>query len=140
MQSSPTSVTEKVHDRSAIDTDSGHGVFGSWWQLVIGMCEASSTFGFGLAQDTRAEVRRRADVILNFAEEMEVGGFAFARKLVGRVDRLSHEMLGRSEASVLVVTRTLRKTGHGVADLASTAASETIGSSHRASTPRPAAA
>jgi hypothetical protein len=84
---------------------------------------------FGLAQDTRAEVRRRTDVTLTFAEEMGVGGFRFLRKIVDRVDRMSGETLGRAEAAFLVVTRTLRKTGHGVTDLASSAISDTIGSS-----------
>jgi hypothetical protein len=60
---------------------------------------------------------------------MTTGTFDFARKIVDRVDRVAKEGLGRSEAAMLVVTRTLRKTGHGVADLASSTLSDTIGSS-----------
>jgi len=60
---------------------------------------------------------------------MGVGGFKFVRRVVERVDRVANEALGRGEAGVLVVTRTLRRTGHGVTDLASTALSDTIGSS-----------
>src|SRR5438046_1066920 len=87
-----------------IQADSQHGVIGSWWQLGIGMGEASCSFGFGLAQDTRVEIRRRADATLTFGEEMGVGGFKFLRKLVERIDRVVGETLGRGEASVLVVT------------------------------------
>jgi hypothetical protein len=111
-----------------IQSDSQHGIIGSWWQLGIGMGEASCSFGFGLAQDVRSELRRRADVTLTFAEEMGVGGFKFVRRVVERVDRVASEALGRGEAGVLVVTRTLRRTGHGVTDLASTALTDTIGS------------
>jgi hypothetical protein len=112
-----------------IQADSQHGIIGSWWQLGIGMSEASCTFGFGLAQDVRTELRRRADVTLTFAEEMGIGGFKFVRKVIDRADRIASEALGRGESGVLVVTRTLRRTGHGVTDLASTALSDTIGSS-----------
>lgn len=112
-----------------IQADSQHGVLGSWWQLAIGMTESACGFGFGLAQDTRSEVRRRTDLTLNFAEEMGVGSFRYVRKVVERVDRALSDVLGRSEAATLVVTRTLRKTGHGVTDLASTALTDTIGSS-----------
>lgn len=121
--------TGNLESDQKIQADSQHGIIGSWWQLAIGMGEASCTFGFGLAQDTRSELRRRADVTLTFAEEMGVGGFKFVRKLVDRIDRVTTEALGRGEAGVLVVTRTLRRTGHGVTDLASTALSDTIGSS-----------
>lgn len=124
--STPSTIVESD---SKIHADSQHGIIGSWWQLAIGMTESSCNFGFGLAQDTRAEVRRRADLTLSFAEEMGIGGFKFVRKVVDRVDRVTSEGLGRSEAAVLVVTRTLRKTGHGVAELASTTLSDTIGSS-----------
>src|ERR1041385_2844195 len=122
--------TSSIENDHKIVADSQHGIIGSWWQLAIGMGEASCTFGFGLAQDTRSELRRRADVTLTFAEEMGVGGFKFVRKLVDRVDKVTNEALGRGEAGVLVVTRTLRRTGHGVTDLASTALSDTIGSSN----------
>jgi hypothetical protein len=114
---------------SKIQADSQHGIIGSWWQLGIGMSESSCSFGFGLAQDIRSEARRRADVTLTFAEEMGVGTFKFVRRVVDRVDRVVNEALSRSEAASLVVTRTLRKTGHGVTDLASSALSDTIGSS-----------
>jgi hypothetical protein len=126
MQNSAT--TGNIESDSKIQSDSQHGVLGSWWQLAIGMTEASYGFGFGLAQDTRAELRRRADGTLSFAEEMTAGSFKFVRKLVERVDRLASDGLGRSEAALFVVTRTLRKTGHGVTDLATTALSDTIGS------------
>ncbi len=115
--------------KSRILADSENGVFGSWWQLAIGMTESSCSFGFGVAQDVRAELRRRTDVTLTFAEEMSVGSFKFVRKLVERVDHVAAESLGRSEAAVLVVTRTLRKAGHGMAELASTTLSDTIGTS-----------
>jgi hypothetical protein len=118
-----------IESDGKIQADSQHGIIGSWWQLAIGMTESSCNFGFGLAQDTRAELRRRTDLTLSFAEEMGIGGFKFARKVVDRVDRVATEGLGRSEAAVLVVTRTLRKTGHGVTDLASSTLSDTIGSS-----------
>jgi hypothetical protein len=108
--------------------DSQSGIVGSWLQLGIGMAEASCTTAYGFAQDVRAELRHRADVMLGFAEEMSSGTFEFARKVVDRVDRVTKEGLGRGEASVLVVTRTLRKTGHGVTDLASSTLSDTIGS------------
>lgn len=123
-----------------IQSDSQHGVLGSWWQLAIGMGESACGFGFGLAQDTRAEVRRRTDLTLNFAEEMGVGSFRFVRKVVERVDRVLSESLGRSEAATLVVTRTLRKTGHGVTDLATTALSDTIGTSQGRKDLRPSPA
>jgi hypothetical protein len=126
-----------------VQADSQHGVIGSWWQLGIGMGEASCNFGFGLAQDTRSELRRRADATLNYAEEMGIGGFKFLRKVVERVDRVTSEALGRSEAGILVVTRTLRRTGHGVTDLATNTLSDTIGSTsaqRRTDGVRPAAA
>lgn len=127
-------------DRMKLLADAQHGVFGSWWQLAIGMGESTCAFGFGLAQDTRSELRRRADVTLTFAEDMGVGGFKFLRKVIDRVDHVTAESLGRSEAAILVVTRSLRKTGHGVTDLASTTLSDTIGSSQRKSDfTRPAA-
>jgi len=124
-----TQTTGSIEGDQRIHADSQHGIIGSWWQLGIGMGEASCTFGFGLAQDVRSELRRRADVTLTFAEEMGVGGFKFVRRVVDRMDRVANEALGRGEASLLVVTRTLRRTGHGVTDLASTAISDTIGSS-----------
>jgi hypothetical protein len=116
-------------ERTRIQADSQHGVLGSWFQLAIGMGEATFSFGFGIAQDTRVELRRRSDVTLTFAEEIGIGSFRYLRKIVDRVDRIAGEALGRSEATALVVTRTLRKTGHGVAELASTTLSDTIGSS-----------
>ena len=138
------SMTGSIESDPKIMADSQHGVVGSWWQLGIGMGEASFAFGFGLAQDVRAELRRRTDVTLTFAEEMGIGGFKFVRKVVDRVDRVMNEALSRSEAATLVVTRTLRKTGHGVTDLASTTISDTIGSSAGMRRPdggaRPAAA
>lgn len=112
-----------------IQTESQHGIIGSWWQLAIGMGESTCTFGFGLAQDTRNEVRRRVDVTLGFAEEMGVGTFRFLRKIVERTDLALGEALGRSEAAILVVTRTMRRTGHGITDLATSTLSDTIGSS-----------
>ncbi len=115
-------------DRTKVQADSQHGIIGSWWQLGIGMSEATVTFCFGIAQDSRIEVRRRTDATLNFAEEMGVGGFRFIRKIVDRFDRISNEVLGRSEATALVVARTMRKTGLGVTDLASTTLSDAIGS------------
>src|SRR5690349_20334176 len=130
MQNSPA--TTNIENDSKIQADSQHGVLGSWWQLAIGMTEASYTFGFGLAQDTRAELRRRADTTLGFAEDMATGSFKFARKIVERVDRMAGEGLGRAEAALFVVTRTLRKTGQGVTELASTALSDTIGASQGA--------
>jgi hypothetical protein len=130
--SSTPSTEVESRDRLKIDADMQHGIFGSWWQLAIGMSESTLTFSFGMAQDTRAEIRRRTDATLGFAEEMGVGGFRYARKVVDRVDRLAGEILGRGEAAILVVTTTMRKTGLGVADLASTAASDTIGHSARA--------
>ncbi|HVU00785.1 MAG TPA: hypothetical protein VHE30_03505 [Polyangiaceae bacterium] len=132
MELDPRAVAEidqKIH------TDSQNGIVGSWWQLGIGMTEASCTTAYGLAQDVRSEARRRADAVLGFAEEMATGTFEFARKVVDRVDRVTKEGLGRSEAAMLVVTRTLRKTGHGVTDLASTALSDTIGSAPAARRP-----
>jgi hypothetical protein len=134
--------TGNVDTDQKVQADSQHGVIGSWWQLGIGMGEASCSFGFGLAQDTRTELRRRADATLTFAEEMGVGGFKFLRKIVERVDRVASEALGRGEAGVLVVTRTLRRTGHGVADLATNTLSDTIGSppQRRGDGLRPAAA
>jgi hypothetical protein len=128
-QNTPSSSTLDTESSTKIQTDSQHGVIGSWWQLAIGMGESSCTFGFGLAQETRGELRRRTDVTLTFAEEMGVGTFAFVRRVVDRVDRLVGEGLGRSEAAVLVLTRTLRKTGHGVTDLATSALTDTIGTS-----------
>jgi hypothetical protein len=128
IETTTTSLDTDTPERSRILADSQHGVLGSWWQLAIGMGEASYHFGFGVAQDTRAEARRRADATLTFAEEMGVGSFRFLRKLVDRVDRVAAEVLGRSEATALVVTRTLRKTGHGVTELASSTLSDTIGS------------
>jgi hypothetical protein len=116
-------------ERKRIQSDSQHGVLGSWFQLAVGMSEAGFSFGFGMAQDTRVELRRRADLTLTYAEEIGIGSFRYVRKIIDRVDRIAGEALGRSEATALVVTRTLRKTGHGVADLASTALSDTIGSS-----------
>jgi hypothetical protein len=127
MQNSPT--TASIETDSKIQSDAQHGVVGSWWQLAIGMTEASYSFGFGLAQDTRIELRRRTDVTLNFAEEMATGTFKFVRKVVDRVDRVANEGLGRSEAALFVVTRTLRKTGQSVTELASSTLSDTIGSS-----------
>jgi hypothetical protein len=118
-----------------IHADSQHGVVASWWQLGLGMTEAAGTTAYGLAQDVRAEARRRSDLMLGFAEEMTSGTFDFARKMVDRIDRVAKEGLGRSEAAMLVVTRTLRKTGHSVADLASTTLSDTIGSSPARRTP-----
>ena len=59
---------------------------------------------------------------------MGVGGFGFLRNVVDRVDRISGEVLGRGEAAVLVVTRTMRRTGHGMTELATTTLSDTIGS------------
>jgi len=122
-----TPETESL-ERAKINSDSQHGVLGSWWQLGIGMSEATWTFCFGIAQDTRIEVRRRTDATLTFAEEIGVGGFKFVRKVVDRVDRIANEVLGRSEATLTVVARTLRRTGHGVTDLASSALSDAIGS------------
>jgi len=116
-------------ERTKIQADSQHGVIGSWWQLAIGMSEATCTFGFGIAQDTRIEVRRRTDATLTFAEEMGVGGFRYARKFVDRFDRIVGEMLGRSEATFMVVARTMRRTGHGMADLATSTLTDTIGTS-----------
>lgn len=113
---------------SRIKADSEHGVIGSWWQLGIGMSESTCSFGFGMAQDVRSEIRRRSDVMLSFAEEMTVGTFKFVRKLVERIDDVATEGLGRGEAAVLVATQTLRRTGAGVASLASTTISDTIGS------------
>ena len=122
-------VTAAERDANAkIQADSQHGVVGSWWQLAIGMTESTTTFGFGVAQDSRNEVRRRVDSTLNFAEQMGVGGFGFLRNVVDRVDRISGEVLGRGEAAVLVVTRTMRRTGHGMTELATTTLSDTIGS------------
>jgi hypothetical protein len=112
---------------SRIKADSEHGVIASWWQLGIGMSESTCTFGFGLAQDVRAEMRRRADVGLSFVEDMTTGTLKFVRKLVERVDDLAADGLGRGEAAVMVVTHTLRRTGHGVANLASSTLSDTIG-------------
>lgn len=123
-----------IETNKSIQADSQNGVLGSWWQLAIGMSESTTTFGFGLAQDTRGELRRRTDIVLNFTEEMTVGTFNFVRKLVDRIDRVAAEALGRSEAASRVVTRTLRKTGHGVTELASSTLSDTIGSSQ---TPSP---
>jgi len=114
---------------SRIKADSEHGVIGSWWQLGIGMSESMCSFSFGVAQDVRAEIRRRTDVTLSFVEEMAVGTFKFARRLVERVDDLAADGLGRGEAAILVATQTLRRTGQGVANLASTTISDTIGSS-----------
>ncbi len=114
-QSTTASSESDSIERAKIQADSQHGVLTSWWQLGIGMSESTCSFAFGIAQDTRIEVRRRTDATLTFAEEMGVGGFRYLRKLVDRLDR--------------VVTRTLRKTGHGVADLASSTLNETIGSS-----------
>ena len=129
-----TAATEvDAADRTRLLADAQHGVLGSWWQLAIGMGESTSAFGFGLAQDTRTELRRRADVTLTFAEDMGIGGFRFLRKVIDRVDRVTAESLGRSEAAFLVVTRSLRKTGHGVTELASTTLSDTIGSPQRKS-------
>ena len=113
---------------SRIKADSEHGVIASWWQLGIGMSESTFSFGFGLAQDVRAEIRRRADVTLSFVEDMSTGTFKFVRKLVERVDDLATDGLGRGEAAVRVVTHTMRRTGHGVANLASNTLSDTIGS------------
>ena len=121
--------TIDAESNTKIQTDSQHGVLGSWWQLAIGMGETSSNFGFGLAQDTRAELRRRVDLTLTFAEDMGVGTFTFVRKVVDRADRVVSEALGRSEAAMLVMTRTLRKTGHGVTDFATSTLTDTIGTS-----------
>jgi hypothetical protein len=126
--SSTPSTEVESRDRSRIDADMQHGIIGSWLQLAIGMSESTLTFGFGMAQDTRGEIRRRTDATLGFAEEMGVGGFRYARKVVDRVDRLAGELLGRGEAAILVVTRTMRKTGLGVTELASTTVTDTIGS------------
>ncbi|HVW25045.1 MAG TPA: hypothetical protein VHC69_06715 [Polyangiaceae bacterium] len=113
-----------------IQSDSQHGVIGSWWQLAIGMTESSCSFGFGIAQDTRAELRRRTDVTLTFVEDISVGTLKFVRRVIDRVDGIAAESLGRGEAAVLVATRTLRRAGHGVTDLASNTLSDTIGSSN----------
>jgi hypothetical protein len=113
-----------------IQSDSQHGVIGSWWQLAIGMTESSCSFGFGIAQDTRAELRRRTDVTLTFVEDISVGTLKFVRRFIDRVDGISAESLGRGEAAVLVATRTMRRAGHGVTDLASNTLSDTIGSSN----------
>lgn len=113
-----------------IQSDSQHGVIGSWWQLAIGMTESSCSFGFGIAQDTRAELRRRTDVTLTFVEDISVGTLKFVRRMIDRVDGITAESLGRGEAAVLVATRTLRRAGHGVTDLASNTLSDTIGSSN----------
>jgi hypothetical protein len=123
-----TAVEGEAMERAKIQSDAQHGILGSWWQLGIGMSEATVTFCFGIAQDTRIEVKRRTDATLTFAEEMGVGSFRFLQKLVDRLDRISGEVLGRSEATMMVVARTLRKTGHGVTDLASTTLSDAIGS------------
>jgi hypothetical protein len=120
-------VTAAERDANAkIQADSQHGVVGSWFQLAIGMTESTANFGFGVAQDSRNEVR--VDATLNFAEQMGVGGFGFLRNIVDRVDRISGEVLGRGESAILVVTRTMRRTGHGMTELASTTLSDTIGS------------
>jgi hypothetical protein len=125
-----------IETSARIQSDSQNGVIGSWWQLGIGMSESTATFGFGLAQDIRGELRRRTDVVIGFAEDMTVGTFSFARKLVDRIDRVAGEALGRSEAATRVVTRTLRKTGHGVTELASSTLSDTIGSAQSPAQPR----
>ncbi len=122
-------IEAEPHDRSKIVADSEHGVVGSWWQLAIGMTEASWGFGFGIVQDSRVEIRRRVDATLTFAEEMGVGGFRYARKVVDRLDRISAEVLGRGEATAMVVTRMLRRTGHGVTDLATNTLTDAIGTS-----------
>ena len=134
--STSTTQTADIETNTRIQSDSQNGVIGSWWQLGIGMSDSIATFGFGLAQDIRGESRRRTDVILGFAEDMTVGTFGFARKLVERIDRVTGEALGRSEAATRVVTRTLRKTGHGVAELASSTLSDTIGPSQSQPQPR----
>ncbi len=130
MQNSPAG--KSIEHDSKIEADSQHGVLGSWWQLAIGMSESSYHFGFGLAQDTRGEARRRVDATLTFLEGIAVDNFKFARKLVDRFDHVIDESLGRSEAALHVVTRTLRATGHGVTTLASSTLSDAIGSTPNA--------
>ena len=118
-------------ERTRIQADAANNarVLGSWVSACGRNGRSNLLVRFSIAQDTRAELRRRSDVTLTFAEEIGVGSFRYLRKIVDRVDRIVGEGLGRSEATALVVTRTLRKTGHGVADLASTALTDTIGSS-----------
>jgi hypothetical protein len=125
------SQTTGIEGNTKIQADSEHGVIGSWLQLGLGMVESSSGFGFGFAQDVRAELRRRTDVTLAFVEDMSVGTFKFVRRLVERVDGIAADSLGRGEAAVLVATRAMRRAGHGVTELASTTLSDTIGSNGR---------
>lgn len=117
-----------IESQAKIHADSQHGFVGSLWQLAIGTAESSCSLGFGLAQDTRAELRRRADVTLSFAEEIGVGSVKFVRGMVDRVDRVANEGLGRGEAAVFVTTRSLRDAGRGAKAVSSTAPSDTNGS------------
>ena len=120
-----------IEGNTKILADSEHGVIGSWVQLAVGMAESSSGFGFGIAQDVRAELRRRTDVTLTFVEDMSVGTFKFVRRVIDRIDGVTADGLGRGEAAVLVATRAMRRAGHGVTELASSTLSDTIGSNGR---------
>jgi hypothetical protein len=84
------------------------------------LSEKVTATGFGVLRDVRSEINQRVLGTLAFVESSQQGVFRLLRGLAERADKLTEDVIDAIENVTLGTLRTVRDTGHGVTDLAST--------------------
>ena len=94
------------------------GLIGSFVNQTSELAEKMTTTGFGVVRDVRGELSSRIGGIIGFIDGSQQGIVKLLRSLNDRADKLSEDVIDTVENLTLGALRTVRDTGRGVTELA----------------------
>jgi len=100
-----------------IETKSGN-VLPTVVFLALDVADKSQATVLAVLQDARVELRTAVDHGLDLAEKVTTGAVRFAKKVVGRVDDASAEVLASAERILVASIKNARETTKTAAELA----------------------
>jgi hypothetical protein len=94
------------------------GLIGSFVTQTSDLAEKLTTTSFGIVRDVRGEISQRILGTFAFIDGSQQGFIKLLRGINDRADRLSDEFIDTVENLTLGALRTVRDTGRGVTELA----------------------
>lgn len=86
--------------------------------LALDVADKSQATVLAVLQDARAELRTAVDHGIDLAEKVTTGALRFVKKVVGRVDDASAEVLASTERILVASIKTAREQTKSAAELA----------------------
>jgi hypothetical protein len=95
------------------------GLLASWVSQSTELAERATVTAFGVVRDVRGEINQRVVLgTLNWIEGVQTGMTKLLRGIDDRFDKLAEDVTDTAENLTLGLIRTIRDTGHGVTELA----------------------